>query len=134
MATHSQNVVDTTDTKAFTDESNLCLRVLTQLDTFVHDSNDVCLGQELVRDELSRSNSDCRGPVGTPSVVLPAVILETLAKLVVHVTNFPLKRCYTQVVHVVNDDRFLWGSFRSNFRIGVFEFQQGKRAPSSGDT
>ena len=52
VAVHSQNVIDATDAKTFAKDSKFCLRVLTQLDTFVHGSNDVCLGQELVRNEL----------------------------------------------------------------------------------
>ena len=47
VAVHSQDVVDATDTKIFTKESEFCLRVLTQLDTFVHAPSDVCLGQGL---------------------------------------------------------------------------------------
>ena len=82
----------------------------------------------------SWSAMNCRGPTATVEVLQGLRVWCFQLGQVVHVTNFPLKRCYTQVVHVVNDDRFLWGSFRSNFRIGVFEFQQGKRAPSSGDT
>ena len=52
VAVHSENVVDATDTKTLAEESNLCLWVLTQLDTFVHGWNDVWLGQELVRNEM----------------------------------------------------------------------------------
>ena len=45
---------------------------LAQLNTLMHSSNDVCFGQELVRDELT-------GPTATPSVWLPAAIVETEA-------------------------------------------------------
>ena len=50
-----------TNTKTFAKESKFCLRVLTQLDTFVHGSDDVCLGQEMVRTELSGycNHSEC---------------------------------------------------------------------------
>ena len=58
MAVHSQNVIDTTDAKTFTQESKFCLRALAELDAFVHSSNEVRLYQELLRDELSRSDSD----------------------------------------------------------------------------
>ena len=40
---HSQNVVDTTDTDTFAKESTFCLRVLAQLNAFVHCSNDARL-------------------------------------------------------------------------------------------
>ena len=73
VALHSQNVIDATDAKTFAQESKFCLRVLTQLDTFVHSSDDVRLGQELVRDQLSRSYSD------SPSVTPPTVTVETVA-------------------------------------------------------
>ena len=40
VAVHSQNVVDATDTKTFASEGNFCLRLLAQLNAFVHCSND----------------------------------------------------------------------------------------------
>ena len=58
MTVHSEDVADFADTKALAKESTLCLWVLTQLDSFVHGPNDIGLGQELVRDEVPRSNSD----------------------------------------------------------------------------
>ena len=53
--------VDTADSQALSDEGELRLRVLAKLDAFVHRSDDVCLAQELVRDELPRSMSDSEG-------------------------------------------------------------------------
>ena len=41
VAVHSKDVFDAADTKTFAEESKFCLRVLTQLNTFVHCSNDV---------------------------------------------------------------------------------------------
>ena len=87
VAVHSQNVIDATDAKTFTKESEFCLRVMALLDTLVRGSNDVRLCQELVRDELSRSNSDSRGMFCTSP-------------------SSPFRRCCTQVVHVVDDFRF----------------------------
>ena len=54
---HIEDVVDM-DTKALAKENTFCLWVLTQLDSFVCGPNDICLGQELVGDELPKSNSD----------------------------------------------------------------------------
>ena len=97
---HSDNVVDATDTKTLAEESNLCLWVLTQLDTFVHGWNDVWLGQELVRNEmvLVHCNFECGasgGYCGDRGQFL-------------HVVNFPFKRCCTLVVHAAKDLHFLW--------------------------
>ena len=65
-AMHPEDEVDTTDAKALDEESKFCLWVRTQVNTFVHSSNDVCLGQELVRNELSGSysNSQCGASSG----------------------------------------------------------------------
>ena len=46
-----QDVVDAADSQTLT-EGKFRLWVVTQLNSFVHCSNDVCLGQELVRDVL----------------------------------------------------------------------------------
>ena len=96
------------------------LRVLTELDSL--SSDDVCLGQELVRKELSGSHSDskCGASSGCcgDSDQFP------------HVTNSPLGRRCIQVFHVENDLRFLWGSFcRWRHRIHA-----GGTAPRPGDT
>ena len=95
------------------------LRVLAELNTFVHRPDDVCLGQELVRDELPRShgNSECDASSSNCGDV----------DHVLNVADPPLRRWCNQVVHEVNDLRFLWCSFRSNFRIGVVEFVQVRR-------
>ena len=117
VAVHPENLVDTTHAKTLTWQRKFCMR--TQLDTFVHSSNDVCLCQELVRDELSRSFSDSECDS-------PSCYCGDLGH-VLHVTNSPLRRYCTQVVHVVDDFRFLRVSFCSNFRIGVVEFLQVRR-------
>ena len=53
-------------------ERKFSLRVLAQLNSFVHCSNDICFGQELVRNELSWSHSDS-------TVLLPPTTVETEA-------------------------------------------------------
>ena len=47
--------------QTLSEEGELRLRVLAELDAFVRCADDVCLAQELVRDELPRpdSNSEC---------------------------------------------------------------------------
>ena len=69
-----QDVVDTANSNTFSKEGELCLRVLAELDDFVHCSDDIRLAQQLVRDELP-------DPTATPSVMLPAVTADVLAKL-----------------------------------------------------
>ena len=83
------------------EESKVCLRVLTQLDTFVRGPIDVCLGQELVLDELSGSSSDseCGAPSGHCGDLCHAL----------HATISPLRRCCTKVVHDVDDFPFSVG-------------------------
>ena len=51
-------MVDTTDPQTLPEEGELCLRVLAELDAFVHCADDNCLAQELVRDKLPRPNCD----------------------------------------------------------------------------
>ena len=46
MTLHSEDVVDTADTKALAKESKFCLWVLAQLGSFVRGLNDICFGQE----------------------------------------------------------------------------------------
>ena len=58
----------------------------------------------------SWSAMNCRGPTSTPSVEIPAETRETVASFR---TSSTFHSC--QVVHVVDDFRFLWVSFRSNF-------------------
>ena len=53
VTVHSADVVDSTDAKTLAEKGKFCLRVLTQLKAIMHCSNDVCLGQELVHDDLS---------------------------------------------------------------------------------
>ena len=62
---HSEDVVDSTDTKALATEGKICLRVLTQLDAFVHGADDVCLGQELICNTLSGSHCNSKCDVST---------------------------------------------------------------------
>ena len=108
VAMHPRDVVDTTDAKALAEESKFCLWVLTQLTRS-------CIARTTSALAKSWSAMNCRGPAATPSVVLPT-------GHVMHVTKSPLRRCCTRVVHVVDDFRFLWVSFCSNFGVGVVEF------------
>ena len=64
-AVNPQDVVDTANSQTFSKEGELCLRVLAELDAFVHCSDDI-RPQELVHDELPRtnSNSECDATVG----------------------------------------------------------------------
>ena len=76
-----KSVIDTADAKTFTQESEFCLRILAQLNTLVHSSNDVCFGLELVRDELtgSYSNSACVASSGRCGDRGPAFALRRLS-------------------------------------------------------
>ena len=62
VAVYSQDVVDAINSQTLPLEGKFCLRVLTQLNSFVH-----C------------SAMYCRGPAATPSVMLPTVTVEILA-------------------------------------------------------
>ena len=53
---------------------------------------------------------------------------------VLHVSNSPLRRCYTQVVHAVDDFRFQWAPLSSDSGIGNVEVPAEKVAPGLGDT
>ena len=66
VAVYSQDVVDAADSHDLSEEGNFRLRVLAELDASVHCSTDVSFAQELVREVLSRSDSES-------SVKLPAV-------------------------------------------------------------
>ena len=57
-AMHSQDVVDAANSQTLPEEGKFRLRVLSELDTFVHGANDIGLGRELVRGKLSWSDSD----------------------------------------------------------------------------
>ena len=60
---HQEDVVHTANAKAVAKECKFCLRILAQLNTFVHCSNDVCFGQELICDELTWFGECWVGPV-----------------------------------------------------------------------
>ena len=61
VAVKPQDVVDAAIPQTLLDEGELRLRVLAELDAFVHCSDDLCLAQEPVRDVLSRPNSYSEG-------------------------------------------------------------------------
>ena len=48
VTVHSENVVDSTDAKAVTEEGKFCLQVLTKLYVFMHGPDDICFRQKLV--------------------------------------------------------------------------------------
>ena len=55
---YSQDVVAAANSHTLSEEGKLRLRVLGELDAFVHYSDDICLAQEQVRDELPDSGGD----------------------------------------------------------------------------
>ena len=100
VAVNPQDVVDTVDAQTLSEEGALCLWILAELNAPMHCSDDICLAEELVRDELPRPNSDferdatvgdCRGFSHAP-----------------HVASSPLGWRCIQVVHVVDHFRFQW--------------------------
>ena len=58
LAVNPQDVGDAADSQTLSEQGELRLRVLAELDALVHRLYDICLAPELVRDELPRSNSD----------------------------------------------------------------------------
>ena len=61
---HSENVVGSTDAKTLLEEGKFCLRVPTQMHTFIHDPDTVCFCQQLVCDTAV-------GSTAIPSVTVP---------------------------------------------------------------
>ena len=96
VAVNPQDVVDTANFQTLSEQSAFRLRVLADLDAFLHRSDDVCLAQELVRD-----------PTATPSVVLPSVTVKVLATLRTS-PILPLGWRCIQITHAANDFRFQW--------------------------
>ena len=92
-------VVDTADAKTLAKESNVILRILAQLNTFVHCSNDVYFGQELVRDELTGSHGDSECAASSSDCGDRGHFL--------HVVNFPFRWGCVQDCDVVDDFCFL---------------------------
>ena len=113
LIVNPQDVVVTADAQTFPKEGELCLRILAKLDERVHCADDICLAQELVRDELRRpdSNCECVAAGGRCGSFGQAPGL----------ANFPLRRCCVQVVHVVDDFRFQWVPLSSDSSIGKVE-------------
>ena len=66
------NVLHSAHTWTLTNKGKLCLWILTELNAFVHCSDDVRFRQELVRDTR-------RGPTATPRVVLPCAAVATVS-------------------------------------------------------
>ena len=118
----SQNVVDTTDAEVFAKKRKPRLRVLTELDSLVHGSDDVSLRQELVRNELTQSHSDSEsgassGYCGNSDQFPPVV-------------NCPFRWSCVQVIHAVNDFRCLRISI--NFAVWRHQIRAGRTAPGPG--
>ena len=95
------------------------LQALAEPDAFVHCADDICLAQELVRDELPRpdSNSECDAAGGNCRDFGHAL----------HVADPPPRRCCIQVVHVVDDFCFQWVPPRSDSGVGDIEILQEGR-------
>ena len=77
------------------------------------------LAQELVRDVLSRSNSNSKCNAS----------LDDRGNFdhVLHVADSPLRKCCIQIVHVADDFRVLGDPFRSDSGVGDVENQQERR-------
>ena len=122
VAVHSQDVVETAHSQTFSKEGELCLRVLAELDAFVHCADDISLAQELVRDELLGPNSDseCDATVGCCRDFgqAPRVADSTLGW-----------RCI-QIIHEEDDFCFQWVPLRSDSGTGNVEVLK-KRLSSS---
>ena len=97
----------------------LRLRVLAELDAFVHCSDDFCLAQEL-------TVMNCRDPTATPSAMPPSVTAEGFGQAP-HVADSPLGWRCIQIIHVVNDFCFQWVPLRSDSGVGDVEFLQERR-------
>ena len=79
LAVNPQDVVDTANSQNFSKEGHLCLRVLAELDAFVHCSDDIRLAQELVSDEpRPNSNSECDAAVGSDSGIGNVDVLQKM--------------------------------------------------------
>ena len=100
VAVNSQCVVDAAESQTLPEEGKFRLWVLALPNAFVHCSNDVCFAQELLRDVLSRSDSDSNCDASSGGC-------GDLGHLL-HVTNSPLGRRCIQIVHVVGD--LLWSA------------------------
>ena len=103
-AVFSQDAVAAANSHTLSEEGKFRLRVLAELHAFVHSSSDARFAQELVRDVLSRSDSDseCDAPCGICGDFVH----------VLHIADPPLRRHCIHDVHVVDDFCFLCG-FRS---------------------
>ena len=61
VATHPENVVRAANAEAFAKRCKLCLRILAQLNTFVHCSTNICIGSELICDLTGPHSNSERG-------------------------------------------------------------------------
>ena len=124
---NSQEVVDAADSQTLSEEGKFRLRVLTQLNAFVHCSDDVCLGQG----GAPRCTVEVRQRL--PSVTLPAVTVETLAIFstppILH-SGGAASRSFTKLMTSV----FGWVPLRSDFGVGDIDFPQVGRHLDRGDT
>ena len=125
VALHSQDVVDAANSQTLPEAGKFRLRVLTQLNSLVHGANDICLGRELARFELSWSNRDSERGASSGSRGDFGHVL--------HVANPPLKRHCIQVVHAVDDFCFSVGSAALRLWRWRRRLPASTSAPRSGD-
>ena len=88
-------------------------------------TNDICFGQELVRDEAPRSNSD-------PERVASGCGCRDRGKQS-HFVILSLRRSCIQVFHVVDYFCSLRISFCTDWVVGVIKIRAGRTAPRPGD-
>ena len=127
VATNSLGVVGAANSQTLSEEGKFRLRVLAELNTFVHRTDGVCRGQELIHDALSGS--------ATPRVISSRVTVDILAMFwtsrILH-SGGAATRSFT----FFDDFCFQWVPLRSDSSVGDTEIlqkrqHQGWEAPSS---
>ena len=114
-----QDVVDATETQTFPEEGELGLRVLAQLDPFVHGANDIRFVSQLVCDGLQGANNHTEGSVSISG--------RGDFRLFADFIKSPFWGRRVQVVSVVDDFCLQWVTFRAHFDVGLVElFQVGE--------
>ena len=126
VAVNPQEVVHTADLQTLSEAGELRLRILAELNALAHCPDDICLIQELVRDELPRPNNDSErdAAVGDCRCFGQAP----------HVAKSPLVWRCIQVAHEVDDFCFQWVPLSSDSGIGNVKVLKKKVAPGLGDT
>ena len=121
-----QDVVDTTDRRTLSEEGKFRLGVLAELNVLVRCADDICLAQELVRDELPRPSSNSERDA--------AVVDGKGFGQAPHVANSPLGWRCVQIAHVVDDFCFQRGSLSSDSSVGDVEVLKKNATPGLGGT